>query len=274
MLKNQKNILKVLCLMVVIVFSILKYSFAQNYYVYNNIEDKKINAKLGLWNAKLTGTTFAPSNSFTTDLQNDLNFGNTKTGFYLDFNYKLSNLNTVGFSYFNVEHKAVKTLTRNITLPGDPNDVNVNSGTTVFSTIKSRAFDLFYKRYVNTGENYEFYGMVGIRFNNFSADYSTNTNSLASFEGNNPSLFLGLGGNFNIGSNLSAFYEISGLSVSLKSNSKNHFIQYNLGLNYRFTQNWALDVGYKYLSTKFEDDLSRNIDLKLQGLHFGLNLKF
>ena len=268
------NYLKIVLLLILISISVVRYSYAQNYYVYNNVEDKKMEIKVGAWSAKLTGTLFAPSTNFTTDLANDLGFGNTKTGFYVDFNYKLSNLNTVGFSYFNVEHKAVRTLTRNITLPAEPLDVNVNSGTTVSSSIRNSAFDLFYKRYLNTEQNYDFYGIIGIRFNNFKSDYSTNTLPLASFEGNVPSLFLGLGGKFNIGSNLSAFYEISGLSVSLNSSSKNRFFQYNLGLGYRFTENWNLQVGYRYLSTKFEDDFNRNADLKLQGLNFGINLKF
>ncbi|MGC8733635.1 MAG: outer membrane beta-barrel protein [bacterium] len=273
-MKKVRIYFKVLLVLLLVVISILKYSFAQNYYVYNNIEDKKIDIKAGLWNAKLTGTLFAPSTNFTTDLSNDLGFGNTKTGFYFDFNYKLSNLNTVGLSYFNIEHKAVRTLTRNITLPAEPLDINISSGTTVFSNIRNSAFDLFYKRYFNTEQNYDFYGMVGIRFNDFKADYSTNTLPLASFEGNAPSLFLGLGGKFNIGSNLSAFYEVSGLSVSLNSKSKNKFFQYNLGLGYRFTDNWNLNIGYRYLSTKFEDDFNRNSDLRLQGLNFELNFRF
>jgi opacity protein-like surface antigen len=261
-------------LLILISISIVKYSYAQNYYVYNNVDDKKMEIKVGAWSAKLTGTLFAPSTNFTTDLANDLGFGNTKTGFYVDFNYKLSNLNTVGFSYFNVGYKAVKTLTRDITLPAEPLDINVLSGTTVFSNIRSSAFDLFYKRYVSTGENYDFYGMIGIRFNNFKADYSSNTTPLVSFEGNSPSLFLGLGGKFNIGSNLSAFYEVNGLSISLNSSSKNKFLQYNLGMGYRLTENFTLNVGYRYLSTKFEDDFNRNSNLKLQGLNFGINLKF
>ncbi len=273
-MNNVKKYFKIAVFLIALIITVLQYSFAQNYYVYNNIEDKKMSINAGLWSAKLTGTLFAPSTNFTTDLSDDLGFGNTKTGFYFDFNYKLSNLNTVGFSYFNVEHKAVKTLTRNVTLPAEPVDINVASNTTLFSNIRSSAFDLFYKRYVNTGENYDFYGMIGIRFNNFKADYSTNTAALASFKGNAPALFLGLGGKFNIGSNLNAFYEVNGLSVSLNSSSKNKFFQYSLGLNYRFTENWALSVGYRYLSSKFEDDLNRNADLKLQGLNFGLNLKF
>lgn len=265
---------KILIVLLLLVISIFKYSFAQNYYVYNNIEDKKMDIKAGLWSAKLRGTLFAPSTNFITDLSNDLGFGNTKSGFYFDFNYKLSNLNTVGFSYFNVEHKAVKTLTRNITLPAEPVDVNVNNRTTIFSNIRNSAFDLFYKRHFNTEQNYDFYGMVGIRFNNFKADYSSNNLAIASFEGNAPFLFVGLGGKFNIGSNLNAFYEVSGLGVSLNSNSKNKFFQYNLGLSYRLTENWNFQIGYRYLSTKFEDDYNRNADLKLDGLNFGLNFKF
>jgi len=265
---------KIMLLFILIVVSVIKYSYSQNYYVYNNVEDKKMEMKVGVWSAKLTGTLFAPSTNFTTDLADDLGFGNTKTGFYFDFNYKLSNLNTVGFSYFNIEHKAVRTLTRGITLPAEPTDINVSSGTNVFSSVRNSAFDLFYRRYVSTYENYDFYGMVGVRFNNFKSDYSSNTTPLASFEGNSPALFLGLGGKFDIGSNLNAFYEVSGLSISLNSSSKNKFFQYNLGIGYRFTESLNLNVGYRYLYTKFEDDLNRNADLRLQGLNFGINLQF
>jgi len=267
------NYLKIALLLILISISLLKYSYAQNYYVYNNVEDKKMEIKVGIWNNKLTGSLFAPSNNFTVDLADDLGFGNSKGGFYFDFNYKLSNLNTVGFSYFNVEHKAVRTLTRNITIPADPNDININVNTTVFSNIRNSAFDLFYKRYFNTEENYNFYGMIGIRFNNFKSDFSANNATLASFNGNVPSLILGLGGKFNIGSNLSAFYEAKGFSISVSA-GKYSLAQYNLGIVYRFTEKLNLNVGYNYIFNKLEDDVNRSATLKLQGLNFGINLKF
>jgi hypothetical protein len=267
------NYLKIVLLLILICISVVKYSYAQNYYVYNNVEDKKMQIKVGIWNNKLVGSLFAPSNNFTVDLADDLGFGNSKGGFFFDFNYKLSDLNGVGFSYFNVEHKAVRTLTRSITIPAEPNDININVNTTVFSNIRNSAFDLFYKRYFNTEENYDFYGMIGIRFNNFKSDYSTNTTPLASFEGNVPSLFLGLGGKFNIGSNLSAFYEAKGFSISVSA-GKYNLAQYNLGIVYRFTENLNLNVGYNYISNDFEDDVNRSATLKLQGLNFGINLKF
>jgi hypothetical protein len=267
------NYLKIVLILILISISIVKYSYAQDYYVYNNVEDKKMEIKVGIWNNKLTGSLFAPSNNFTTDLADDLGFGNTKTGFYVDFNYKLSNLNTVGFSYFNVEHKAVRTLIRSITIPAEPNDININVNTTVFSNIRNSAFDLFYKRYFNTEQNYNFYGMIGIRFNNFKGDFSTNTTTLASFNGTAPSLLLGLGGKFNIGSNLSAFYEAKGFGISV-SDVKYNLAQYNLGIVYRFTENLNLNVGYNYIFNKLEDDMNRSATLKLQGLNFGINLKF
>lgn len=271
----MKRLCYISIITVLTIIIMINFASSQNYYTYNtvNINENKYSFSLGVWNAKLTGDTFAPSTTFTTDLQNDLGFGNNKGMVTFDFNYRISGLNGVGLSFFSGTHKAVRTLTRNITLPGDPNDVNVANGTTVFSSIKYNAFDLYYKRYFTTDSNYEFYGLASIRFNNIEVDFSTSTNAIVSGDFNLPNLQLGLGGNFKLSENLKAFYQAQGLSLSL-GGKKINFIEYLLGIQFKFSQNWGINLGYRYNNLKAEDDFSRSLKLRYQGLTFGLSGKF
>ncbi len=271
----MNRLMIIITILMMIFVALINVSNAQNYYNYNTVgvNEEKYSFNLGVWSAKLTGDTFAPSTSFTTDLQNDLGFGNTRGAITLDFNYRISNLNTIGLSFFSTSHKAVRTLTRNITLPGEPNDVNVASGTTVFSSIKLNAFDLYYRRYFSTESNYNFYGLVGVRFNDLKGDFATNTTPLASVDFNVANLYIGLGGDFRLSENFKVFYQVQGLSLSF-SGDKINYAEYQVGLNYKFTQNWGLNIGYRYNSTKGEDDLSRSLNFKYQGFLFGLSGKF
>jgi len=247
--------------------------YSQSYYYMNTDSQSRYSYKLNVWNTKLTGNTFAPSNSFTTDLEDDLGFGDTKSSFTFDFNYRLSNINGIGLSFFSSSHKSVRTLTRDITLPGEPNDVTIDAGDTVFSKINYSAFDLYYRRYFSTTSNYEFYGLVGVRFNNLKGDFSTDTGPLSSFSSNFPTAYLGVGGNFSLSQNFRAYYNIQGLSISLSSDKLN-YIEYDLGLEYKFTNNWFVNIGYRYNNSKFKNDLSREVNLKYQGLTFGIGGRF
>ncbi|MCX7758955.1 MAG: porin family protein [bacterium] len=268
---------KILTIVLFVMISLffVKFSHAQNYYTYNTVgvNDNKYSIGVGVWSAELAGDTFAPSTVFTTDLESDLGFGNTKAILTFDFNYRFSNLNGAGVSFFSGSHKAVRTLTRNITLPGDPSDVNIASGRTVFTDINYSAFDLYYRRYFATETNYNFYGLVGVRFNNLSADFSTSTAPLVSTDFNVATAYLGIGGDFKLSENINAFYQAQGLSLSF-SGDKINFIEYKLGLEYKFTQNWGLNIGYRYNNTKAEDDFSRSLKVKYQGLTFGISGKF
>lgn len=273
------NIKKLMIIIFVIALIILNISNAQ-YYTYNTVEvnESKYSVKLGLWSAKLTGDAYAPSNNFTVDFENDLGFGNTKSFVTFDFNYRLSNLNGVGFSFFSGEHKAVKNLTRTITLPGDPNDVTFNVNTNLFSEIKYSAFDIFYRRYFSSEQNYDFYGLIGIRFNNLKGDFVGRDNvgnviGSVAFSVNVPTTYLGIGGNFNLSNNFSVSYQIQGLTLSFSGNKVNT-IEYQLSLGYDFTQNWGINIGYRYNNTKGEDDLSRSLKVKYQGLIFGISGRF
>ncbi|MCS7165853.1 MAG: hypothetical protein RMJ51_06255 [Candidatus Calescibacterium sp.] len=280
-----RKILSVFIILLVICL-ILNSSSAKNYYSYNivNYQENKYSISLGIWNTDLKGDTFAPSTVFTTDLEDDLGFGNNKAFVSFDFNYMLSNLNSVGFSFFTGSHKAVRTQTRNITLPGEPSDVNVPAGTTVFSEIKYSAFDLYYRRYFSTESNYSFYSLIGTRFNNLKADFSTSTTDLASvfststtdlasIDFNVPVVYVGIGGDFRISDSIKAFYQIQGIPISI-SGEKVNYIEYKIGFDYKFTENWGLSIGYRYNSTKAEDDFSRSLKTRYQGFTAGLNGKF
>jgi opacity protein-like surface antigen len=269
------KIMRISVLLAIIVVVFLSLVNAQNYYSqgYYNVNESKYSLKLNIWNTKLTGDFFAPSNSFTTDFQDDLGFGDTKSSFTFDFNYRLSNINGIGLSIFSSSQKAVRTLTRNITLPGEPNDVNVAAGTTVFSKVNYSTFDLYYRRYFSTASNYEFYGLLGVRFNNLKVDFSTNGGPLASLSGNFPTAYLGFGGSFNLSENFKTYYNVQGLGISLSSN-KLSYIEYNLGLEYKLNNNFSVNVGYRYNGSKFKNDLSREANLKYQGLTFGVGGRF
>ncbi len=271
----MSKINRVFIITILLSLILLNLSNAQNYYTYNTIsvDESKYSYRLGIWNTKLTGDTFAPTTNFTVDLQNDLGFGNYKGFITFDFDYKLSNINTIGFSFFSGTHKAVRTVTRNITIPADPNDFNITANTTVFSSIKYSAFDLSYKRHFTDTGNYSFYWLGGVRFNNLDLDFTTDAGAAAYFEVNAPTLFLGFGGSFKLSESLAGYYKLQGLTIS-SGGSKLNYMEYSIGLDYMFNDKWGLNIGYRYMSNKAEDDFSRSVKLKYQGLNFGISGKF
>ncbi|MFN3477970.1 MAG: hypothetical protein ACK4ZM_01210 [bacterium] len=263
----------------IITLLLLNLSNAQ-YYTYNTVESNegKYTLKLGIWNAKLTGDAYAPSTNFTTDLESDLGFGNNRSFVTFDFNYRLSTLNGIGFAFFSGNHKAVRNLIRSVTIPGDPNDITFNANVNLFSEIKYSAFDIFYRRYFLTDQNYDFYGLLTIRFNNIKGDFvgkDNNGNVLnsASFNVNAPTAYVGFGGNFKLSDNFKASYQVQGLSLST-GGGKINSIEYQIGLGYNIAQNWGVNIGYRYNNTKGEDDLSKSLKLRYQGLTFGIDGKF
>ncbi|MFN3996045.1 MAG: hypothetical protein ACK4GR_05915 [bacterium] len=250
------------------------------YYTYNTVEsnEAKYTLKLRVWNNKLTGSSYAPSTNSTVDLEDDLGFGNNRNFLTVDFNYRLSTLNSVGFAYFSGDHEAVRNLTRQITIPGDPNDITFNVNVNIFSEIRYSAFDVFYRRYFSSDQNHDFYGLLTIRFNNMRSNFVGRDNNgnivqTASFNVNAPTVYVGVGGNFKLSHNFGASYQVQGLSLSV-GNGEINTIEYQVGFNYNLTQKWGLNIGYRYNSTKGEDNLARSLNLRYQGLAFGINGRF
>ncbi|MEN3014668.1 MAG: hypothetical protein ABDH21_01215 [bacterium] len=248
--------------------------FAQDYFRYNtvNIRNNKYSFNISLWNTKLTGELFASSNSFTTSLQDDLGFARYKGSILIDFNYNLSNINSVGFSMFFTSHRAVRTLTRDITLPATPNDVSISSGTTVSSSVRYSSIDIFYRQYLTREERYEFYGTTGFRLNNMKGTFC-GSNVGAGVDFDTPFMFLGLGGSFLLSDNFRTNYNLKGLSISM-GGERISFIEYQLDIEYGITSNWGVTIGYKYNNTKFNDDLGKYMKYRYEGMVFGVSGRF
>ncbi|MFH1454325.1 MAG: hypothetical protein ABIH00_10185 [Armatimonadota bacterium] len=226
-------------------------TFAQDTYF---TQDYTGEVGAGYWMPSITGSLkpgVGATADQTFDLVNDLGVDNAGS-VLLNFRYKFDATSSLYANYLSVENKGTKTLLRNITWRNN----TFFTGDVIDTKVITKFVDIIYEKKVFESDSGYLCATLGVKYGGASLAI-TDTTRGGTMATSQKTLIpeVGLFGKTKITQNLNGIGRINFMKGNSGSKEGEMF-DVDAGLTWDFYQNWACDLGYKWLHLK-----GKNTDL-------------
>jgi len=169
----------------------------------------------------------------------------------IDAYYRFNNRHRMDFTSFNVERPGSKTLTVDLTI----GDETYNATETLTSKIKYTLYKLGYAYSFYHSADVELSLLAGLSFTTYDISYSLEDGSRAdTSDVTAPLPTIGLSMGYKISPNWSVHYKSESFFIELDDAIKGALLTYELDIEYKLFNNFAIGAGVSRLST--------NVDIK------------
>lgn len=214
--------------------------------------DTQFDGELNYWFSEFDGNVQIAEGALAgtkIDLVSDLGMDDSEPVPNATISYRFFENSKVSLSYFNVETEGNKNITRQFNYKGNIYTV----GTTVASELDLTVIEGKYGYRFLSAEEYELYGLVGVKYAKIEAELVSTTFGARREEIEAPVPVIGLAAEFRPYGKFAIGGEVNGLTIST-GDVDFTLIDILANVSYDITQNLRASAGYRYFNIDGSND--------------------